>query len=283
VERNFHYVWNNCLRRRRFSFEDLDDLNKHAAWWCDKVANVRIHGRTRERPVDRLARERPFLLALPSARVEPHRLLYRIVRSDYCVALDTNGYSVPPRYVGQNATLRLFSDRFEVIIDGSVVATHELGSGRYQRYVLPEHEDEFMRSTSSAKMLEQAFSRLGPIAEKYHEGLKAHRGCGAGHHIKRILTLADRHGVEAVAGAMAHAAHFGNYSAEAVARVIAGRTIRSIPCCDQDVPMPPERVRRWLEGLDVDGCDLGDYDELIDQVDEGGALAHRTGDDDDEE
>jgi hypothetical protein len=29
--------------------------------------------------------------------------------------------------------------------------------------------------------------------------------------------------------------------------------------------MPPERVRRWLEGLDVEDRDLGDYDEMVDR------------------
>jgi len=28
--------------------------------------------------------------------------------------------------------------------------------------------------------------------------------------------------------------------------------------------MPPERVRAWLEGLDVESSDLSDYDDIID-------------------
>ena len=273
VERHFHYVWNNCLRRRRYRFEDLEDLNRHAAWWCDEVANVRIHGTTRERPLDRLQRERPFLKPLPATRVEPHKLLHRRVRSDYCVALDTNGYSVPPRFAGHPALLRVYSDRFEVIIDGGVVARHRIRPGRHQRFVLPEHEAEFRRHTPSARLLEQAIVRLGSIAEDYYQGLKTQRGRGAGHHVKRILTLADRHGSEAVVGAMAHAARFGNYSAEAVARVLAGKTLRATTTPDQEVPMPPERVRRWLEGMDVEGSDLANYDELIDRADEAGSGA----------
>ena len=278
VERHFDYVWNNCLRRRRFTFDDLEDLNRHAAWWCDNVANVRTHGTWRERPVDRLVRERPFLKPLPAARVEPHRLLHRTVRSDFCVALDTNGYSVPPRFAGWPAVLRLYTDRFEVIIDGGIVAKHEIRAGRYQRFILPEHEEEFRRCTSSARLLQQALTRLGPIAEDYHQGLKTQRGRGAGYHVKRILTLADRHGSETVAGAMAHAARFGNYSAEAVARVIAGKTLRATTTPDQDVPMPPDRVLRWLDGMDVESCDLADYDELIDQADPAGP--HPEEDDD---
>jgi len=59
VERPFHYIENNCLRRRRFRFDDLADLNRHAAWWCAEVANVRNHGTTRERVKVRANGSRP--------------------------------------------------------------------------------------------------------------------------------------------------------------------------------------------------------------------------------
>jgi hypothetical protein len=64
---------------------------------------------------------------------------------------------------------------------------------------------------------------------------------------------------------MAQAAAFGNYSADAVARVLAGRATPRAASPQAEVPMPPERVRRWLEGLDVEQPDLGDYDRLIDE------------------
>jgi hypothetical protein len=118
VERPFHYVENNCLRRRRFRFDDLDDLNRHAVQWCEQVANVRVHGSTRERPVDRLERERPLMLPLPSLRPEPCQAVGRKVGSDFCVAIDTNRYSVPPRHTGQPATVRLYSERLEVLVGG---------------------------------------------------------------------------------------------------------------------------------------------------------------------
>lgn len=266
VERNFHYIENNCLKRKRFRFADLADLNRHAAWWCDEVANVRLHGTTRERPVDRLVRERPFLKALPGVRPEVHRVLTRDVGADFCVAVDTNRYSVPPRWTGWQATVRAFAERLEFLVDGRLVAVHPVYHGRHERRVLPEHEADFKKLTPSARLLEQAFLRLGDEAKSYYEGLKAQRGRGAGYHLKRILNLADRHGSTVVSGAMAHAARFGNYSAEAVARVIAGRTLRQATTEPGEVPMPPERVQRWLEGLDVEERDLGDYDELVDRA-----------------
>ncbi len=269
VERPFHYVEHNCLKRRRFSFADMEDLNAHAKWWCDEVANVRCHGTTRERPVDRLVRERPFLQALPSKRAATYRLLSRTVGSDFCVAVETNRYSVPPRCVGQEASLHLFAERVEVLVAGETVAVHVLSTGRYQRQVLPEHEEAFRRAGPSARLLESAFVRLGRPAKDFYDGLRLQRGRGAGYHLQRILKMVDRHGAAVVLGAMAHAARYGNYSAEAVFRVIAGRHMQAQRATQGELPLPepPERVRRWLEGLDVEQRDLADYDRLIDAHD----------------
>jgi len=271
VERPFHYFENNCLLRRRSRFADWQDLHGHVRWWCDEVANVRVHGTTRERPVDRLVREKPYFLPLPGERQEPHQDLSRKVGDDFCVALDTNRYSVPPRYAGYPATVRAYADRLEVLVGGQMVAAHVRRRGRHGRCVLPEHEAQFKKHSSSRVLLEQAFVRMGPVAKDYYEGLRVQRGRGAGYHLQRILRLADRHGSEAITGAMAHAARYGNYSAEAVARVVLGRALRQQQQGGNRtlVPEPPERVRAWLTGLHVEDSDLGDYDQII--ADEGDA------------
>jgi len=41
---------------------DADTANAEVGAWLRDVANVRVHGETRERPVDRLAREQPLFL-----------------------------------------------------------------------------------------------------------------------------------------------------------------------------------------------------------------------------
>jgi transposase len=276
VERHFGYVENNCLKRRRSRFADLADLNAHAKWWCDTVANVRVHGTMRERPIDRLQRERPLMLPHTSRAAESFRELFRDVQKDYCVAVDTVRYSVHPRHVGQPATVREYAGRIEILVGGQVVAIHPRCFERHQRKTLPEHDEAFKKCTTSRHVLEQAFVRLGAAAEDYYAGLRTQRGRGAGYHIQRILKLADRHGTSVVLGALAHAARYGNYSADAVARVIAGREIRRPETQDSGaVPVPPERVRRWLEGLDVETGDLGDYDRIVDR------LGGNTGDDTD--
>ena len=271
VERPFHYVENNCLRRRRFRFESLADLRAHARWWCANVANVRVHGTTRERPVDRLERERPLMLPLPSARPEVCQTIHRTVPRDWCVRIDNSRYSVPPRpqFIGQPCKVLLYPERLEILIGGEVVAVHARHAEPWRRHVLPEHEEEFKRSTPSRRLLEQAFVRLGNTARDYHQGLVAERGAGAGYHIQRILRMADRYGSSVVMGAMAQAARYGNYSADAVARVIAGKPtrVRGLRAPADGLVLPPDSVRRWLEGIDVEQRDLSDFDRMLEGKD----------------
>ena len=47
-------------------FRNLEHLNETTAWWLANVADVRVHGETKERPLDRHAQEVPHLLPLPT-------------------------------------------------------------------------------------------------------------------------------------------------------------------------------------------------------------------------
>jgi hypothetical protein len=48
---------------------DVDVANAHVGRWLTEVANVRVHGTTGERPVDRLHVEREHLMPLPPQSV----------------------------------------------------------------------------------------------------------------------------------------------------------------------------------------------------------------------
>lgn len=56
VERGIGYVKHSFLEGR--SFTDLEDLNRQLRIWLAGTANVRTHGTTKERPVDRLVIDR---------------------------------------------------------------------------------------------------------------------------------------------------------------------------------------------------------------------------------
>jgi hypothetical protein len=260
VERPFGFLEGNFLAGRDFT--SLEDLNHKVMVWLDK-ANHRIHGTTRERPVDRLAVERCRLQPLPRQRSELARTMERKVQTDFSVAVGTNRYSVPPRLLGRYVTVKVYAEHLEVVVDNEVVTRHALLEGCYQRSILPEHEAAFRRSSPQRELLKVAFMRLGPTAESFYEGLRQSRGAGAGYHMARILKLADRYGSKAVAGALSHAARYGAYSAEAITRLLKGRPLR-LPKGSGNVPLlVPGSVRKWLEGEDVEQKELSEFDDLI--------------------
>ena len=138
VESGVKYFKRNFLAGRRFH-DDLD-FNEQLAEWMATVADVRVHGTTHERPIDRFARERAALVPAPAGRA--FRLeapLTRIVASDYLVSVDTNRYSVPFTLIGRSIEVRRRDGWLEMRHRGEVIASHPVLGGRHQLRILPEH------------------------------------------------------------------------------------------------------------------------------------------------
>ena len=76
VERPIRYIRDSFFYGRAFANDE--DLNEQAARWLEQTANVRRHGTTGERPVDRFERDERGVLR-PVARRPYHRLGARLV------------------------------------------------------------------------------------------------------------------------------------------------------------------------------------------------------------
>ena len=138
VESGVKYFKRNFLAGRRFR-DDLD-FNEQLQEWTATVADVRVHGTTHERPIDRFARERDGLV--PAVAGRAFRLeapLTRVVATDYLVTVDTNRYSVPFTLIGQPVEVMRRDGFLQMRHRGQVVATHPVLGGRHQLRILPEH------------------------------------------------------------------------------------------------------------------------------------------------
>lgn len=271
VERPFHYIENNFLAGREFS--DLEDLNRRGDLWRHETANIRIHGTLRQRPIDRLKREQPFLKPLPyTVDTTYYREVNRLIQRDFCVRIDTNLYSASPVYIGKWAKVRLYKEHLELWVDGVMDCKHVYCQGRHKRQILPEHENAFRTLSSQSKLLEAAFLRIGEPAKTYYEGLKRQKGSAAGYHLQRILKMADRYGSDVVRGALSYAQRFGAYSADSIIRVIHGQSLRHKGkplTANTDIP---ENIRQWLRGCAVEQQDLASYDRMIAQEENKGDI-----------
>lgn len=138
VESGVKYVKRNFLPGRQF--RDLDDFNDQLRQWLDEVADVRIHGTTHQKPIERFAEERPALVATASQASFLDALVReRVVADDWLVAIDSNRYSVPCRLIGKTVQVVRSGGNWQIRHRGDLVAEHTILTGRHQVSVCPEH------------------------------------------------------------------------------------------------------------------------------------------------
>lgn len=146
VESGVKYVKGNFLPLR--SFRDLTDLNTQARAWVMQEAGPRIHGTTREPPLDRFVRERPVMRELPAiapdlgtwARVKVHR--------DCHVQFEQSLYSAPFTLIGRTLWLRATDVSVSVFEDYRLVAQHLRARVPGTRRTVREHLPLRRRSSS---------------------------------------------------------------------------------------------------------------------------------------
>jgi len=137
-ERGVGYVKRNAIAGREFA--SWTELEAHLEHWMREIADVRVHGTTEERPIDRFARERAALRPIdgrPSfVQIREYR---RVVHTDLCVELDTNSYSVPWQHIGQEVTVHVRDGVVSVHLAGTEIARHRESTGRKERVINNHH------------------------------------------------------------------------------------------------------------------------------------------------
>lgn len=267
VERPFRYIEDNFLRGRKFI--DLEDLNNRADSWRANTANVRIHGTTRERPVDRLAREKSLLSPVPWEKSDTvYKEVDRLINVDFCVAINNKRYSANPELIGKQAQVRLFREHLEIWCDGKMDCRHIYTDKT--RNILPEHEAIYKKMTGQTELLKDAFLRLGDVSKQYYDGLKQTKRSAAGYHMNSILKYADRYGADVVTGALAHAIRFDCFDSNAILRIIQGKKLKTVKNKPVQKPLPAN-IQNHLRSCSVDQDSPSHYDKLININPKGGS------------
>ncbi len=108
------------------SFANELDFQDQLDRWFDERANVRLRRTLRERPVDRLERERESMRPLPEPGPDlDRRIVMRVPPQPY-VHVDRNDYSLDPRLVGRRVEVRVSQrEVIAVALDtGELAAKH---------------------------------------------------------------------------------------------------------------------------------------------------------------
>lgn len=120
------------------SFSDVEDFNNQLTTWL-KRANRRVHGTTRAVPAELIYEDRGAMRPFPPVLPDPAwRVATRLPRDHY-VRVDTNDYSVNPRFVGRHVEVRVDLDSVVATCDGVEVARHRRCLAKHRTLLDPAH------------------------------------------------------------------------------------------------------------------------------------------------
>ena len=138
VESGVKYVKRNFVPGREF--RDLEDFNAQLAAWQLEIADVRVHGTTHERPIDRFVDEaRALAPTAGHASFLQAMVRERVVADDWLVSIDGNRYSVPFVLIGKTVQVVREGGAWIIRHRGVVLAEHSVLAGRAQLSVRPVH------------------------------------------------------------------------------------------------------------------------------------------------
>ncbi len=222
VENAVGYIKKNFLGG--LAIPEFSAVNPAAREWLNAVANVRVHGATRQKPVERFKVEKPAMRSLPGMPYDVSVSRPTRATNRFRVVLDTNRYSVPAEYAGQRLRMKAYPERICIYHNEKLIAQHPRSYDRNRDFENPDHPKALLAQRHAAReqRLLMRFLTFSPKAEAYYRQLQQRR-MNPRHHIRQIVALSEIYGVEKVARAIEDAFAFQAFSCDYVANILEQR------------------------------------------------------------
>jgi transposase len=233
-----HYVKRNFLGGREPT--TLSQANRDVRRWTLTVAGERVHGTTKERPLERFEFERGALRPLPDTPYDMAVWKEVKLHRDCHLIFDQAYYSAPFRLVGQKLWVRGGSREVQIFTpDYQLVATHPRAQrpGRRQTHTdhLPPHKVAGLILTRDA--CRQQASEIGPATREVVDSLLDHRPEDRLRTAGRLLRLDDRFGPGRLEAACIRALRFDDPAYMTIKRILEqGLDVERLPGTNSPPP-----------------------------------------------
>jgi hypothetical protein len=237
-----HYVKRNFLGGREIT--PITQANRDVRRWANTTAGYRIHGTTKEKPLERFELEQATLRPLPNTPYDMAVWKQVKLHRDCHVVFDQAYYSAPFRLVGQQLWVRGGSREVHVYTaDYQLVATHTRAGrpGRRMTHLdhMPPHKVPGLILTRET--CRQQAAEVGPFTRNVVDALLDHRPEDRLRTAGRLLRLGDRFGRERLEVACARAWRFDDPAYMTIKRILEqGLDAEELP--DPAASSPPTMV-----------------------------------------
>ena len=245
-----HYVKRNFLGGRTPTL--ITQANGDVRRWCLTTAGQRLHGTTKDAPLDRFeAVERAQLKPLPPM---PYDLaLWKQVKlhRDCYVVFEQAFYSAPFRLVGQrlwvrggSQEVRLYTRHYEL------VATHSRAPRPGVRVTQPDHlpPEKLPGAFWTRESCRVLAAEVGPATTLLVETLLADPVLDRLPRVIRVLKLRERVGLPRLEAACARTLHYGDLSYRTLTRIL-DQGLEAEPLLVPPAPVPASTFVRTAAEL----------------------------------
>ena len=218
-----HYVKRNFLAGR--DVEPTAALNRKLLAWCLDVAGKRVHGTTKEQPLERFVTvEQKALQRLPAIAYDLAVWKEVKLHRDCHVTYDRAYYSAPYRLVGQSLWARGGTRTVKIYTnDHQLVATHDRANSAGERRTCLEHlpPEKLPGLSLNRDTCRLQAKAIGPATQNLVNALLDDQPVDRLRTAGRLVALAEKYSPERLERACARAQAFGDGQYATVKRILA--------------------------------------------------------------
>lgn len=222
IERMVPYIRESFWAGRDFAGLGLEEINRELRQWCLRVAGLRIHGTTRQRPLELFeAVERAALRPLPPEPFEIATWVEAKVGRDCYFYAGGGGYTAPYSYAGKKVMVRLTPHLVQAYLGYELIKTHvRVPKGRRSTDWddFPPEKAEFFRRTP-----DWCREQAGLLGEEVKKAVDALLDDHALYHLRQvrgILRVGEKYGKDRLNAACARANVFGDPSYRTIKNIL---------------------------------------------------------------
>jgi transposase len=233
-----HYVKRNFLGGREPT--TITQANQDVRRWVETTAGRRVHGTTKEKPLERFETECAALKPLPGTPYDLAIWKQAKLHRDCYVVFEQSYYSAPFRLVGQPLWVRGGTQSVQIYTaDYQLVTTHARAHKPGQRQTnmdhLPTHKVPGLMLTREGCRLRS--EEIGPATQEVVEGMLNHRPEDRLRMAGRLLRLGERFGPRRLEAACTRAVRFDDPAYMTIKRILEqGLDAQELPSTE---PAPP--------------------------------------------
>lgn len=185
---------------------------------------MRVHGTTREHPLEQFAIERPLMTVLPVIAPDLGTWCRVTLHRDCHVQHERLYYSAPFTLVGRRLWLRATDNAVTIYEDYRLVATHPRGRKPGSRFTVQDHlppDAQAFFARDRSWCVKQA-SAVGPACSELVEQLLTDRVVERLRAAQGVIGLGEKYGAARLETACSRALNHGSFHYRTVKHILAG-------------------------------------------------------------